>query len=174
VIPQGSEPVPTRWTRAVGPWRRRIAAVYDSDRFEALRGPRARRVLVVIHAALVVAVAVGVWRQPTVGPGLAGWAAALIAWWFAYMGLLVSVRGITEVHRDLLDEWQLQVRDAAYRLAHRVFAGVAAVAATGFFLGRRDMELAWSHAYGLIWVMVNLLVTLPAVLVALGVVRALD
>lgn len=144
--------------------------VMRDTRWDWMRSRRARRGIVALMIALLVAVPVAWLTLPSLAAlGVIGLAA--IAWW----ALRMSVRVVADLPDEYLDERQARLRDRAYLDAYRWFAGITLLAATvaliGFIIANENdvvtIELSWAGAMAIFWTFEGLALTLPSIVLAL-------
>lgn len=106
--------------------RQRWAAVFDDPGLAWARSRSRRRALCVLHWAVIGAVGVAGWLEPTLAWGLTG-VALLLVWFATYWLLSLSTRGVTEGPDTVLDERQRAERDHVHRRAYRVVLWMAMI-----------------------------------------------
>jgi hypothetical protein len=148
---------------------RRVERVQHDQRFQWLRTRRARRLLVLANALLLVLIipsfAVG---------GPFPYLAIIIAAGCGYWLLRRSVRLVAELPDRFLDERQRQLRDRAYLDAYRIYAWIIGMLATvgliAFIALSTNDELTfttqWSQAFSLVMFVLLLAIMLPSMTLA--------
>jgi hypothetical protein len=123
---------PSRWARRRQNWRqnwrqnqddalaRRVDAVLRDTRYDALRSPRARRLLVGLALVSLASTVLLFWF----GHSLLA-TPALVVTTAAWLLLRVAVRSIADLPNEFLDERLIQVRDNAYFESYRILGAVA-------------------------------------------------
>ncbi len=144
--------------------------VMRDTRFDWMRTRRARRGIVALMIAMLIAMPVAWLTLPALAAlGVIGLAAA--AWW----ALRMSVRVVADLPDEYLDERQARVRDRAYLDAYRWFAGITLLAATialiWFVIVSNDdlvvVELSWGGVMAIFWTFEGLALALPSIVLAL-------
>ena len=107
----------------------RRAERLDDPRFESVRTPRARRLLVAGMSALLV-VEAGLLVALETAPVAGAIALAVVALTFVIClgALKASTRGVEELPAEALDERQWQLRGEAYALSYKIGAGLLSAA----------------------------------------------
>lgn len=145
-------------------------SVMRDTRFDWMRTRAARRGIVALMIAMLVAMPVAWMTLPSLAAlGVVGLAA--IVWW----ALRMSVRVVADLPEEYLDERQARVRDRAYVDAYRWFAGITLAAATvalvWFVVVSIDdavlVEVTWSGAMAVFWTFEGLALALPSMVLAL-------
>ena len=145
-------------------------SVMRDTRFDWMRTRAARRSIVALMIAMLVAVPVAWMTLPSLAAlGVVGLAA--IVWW----ALRMSVRVVADLPEEYLDERQARVRDRAYVDAYRWFAGITLAAATvalvWFVVVSIDdavlVEVTWNGAMAVFWTFEGLALALPSMVLAL-------
>ena len=145
-------------------------SVMRDTRFDWMRTRAARRSIVALMIAMLVAMPVAWMTLPSLAAlGVVGLAA--IVWW----ALRMSVRVVADLPEEFLDERQARVRDRAYVEAYRWFAGLTLIAATAALIwfvvaSENDVvsvELTWGVAMATFWAFEGLALTLPSIVLAL-------
>ena len=145
-------------------------SVMRDTRFDWMRTRAARRGIVALMIAMLVAMPVAWMTLPSLAAlGVVGLAA--IVWW----ALRMSVRVVADLPEEYLDERQARVRDRAYVDAYRWFAGITLAAATvalvWFVVVSIDdavlVEVTWNGAMAVFWTFEGLALALPSMVLAL-------
>lgn len=145
-------------------------SVMRDTRFDWMRTRAARRGIVALMIAMLVAMPVAWMTLPSLAAlGVVGLAA--IVWW----ALRMSVRVVADLPEEYLDERQARVRDRAYVDAYRWFAGITLAAATvalvWFVVVSIDdavlVEVTWNGAMAVFWTFEGLALALPSMMLAL-------
>lgn len=145
-------------------------SVMRDTRFDWMRTRAARRGIVALMIAMLVAMPVAWMTLPSLAAlGVVGLAA--IVWW----ALRMSVRVVADLPEEYLDERQTRVRDRAYVDAYRWFAGITLAAATvalvWFVVVSIDdavlVEVTWNGAMAVFWTFEGLALALPSMVLAL-------
>lgn len=145
-------------------------SVMRDTRFDWMRTRAARRGIVALMIAMLVAMPVAWMTLPSLAAlGVVGLAA--IVWW----ALRMSVRVVADLPEEYLDERQARVRDRAYVDAYRWFAGITLAAATAalvwFVIVSIDdavtIEVTWNGAMAVFWTFEGLALALPSMVLAL-------
>jgi len=145
--------------------------VMRDTRWDWMRTRRARRGIVALMIALLIAMPIAWLTLPALAAlGVIGLAA--VVWW----ALRMSVRVVADLPDDYLDERQARVRDRAYLDAYRWFAGITLLAATvaliWFVVVSDDdlvvVELTWGGAMAIFWTFEGLALALPSIVLALN------
>jgi 4-hydroxybenzoate polyprenyltransferase len=150
---------------------RRAGHLMHDTHWDWLRSLRARRTLVVVLAASLVATAalfisVGSWGF-----------VALVVSGVLFVGLRISVRSVADLPDELLDERQSRIRDRAYRgsfislsgvLISALAVGFIWVIATATDVNNDTTRLAIDEndAFGVFWFAIGLCLALPSMSVA--------
>ncbi len=108
--------------------RRRTDRLLDDDRFDALRGSTARRVVAVAYVLVSAAMVVS-WFGGTIA-GVVG----LAAWAVAFVALRLSVRSMADLPDYVLDERMRRERDMTYVSAFRLVSAVLGIAVSVLFV----------------------------------------
>lgn len=145
-------------------------SVMRDTRFDWMRTRAARRGIVALMIAMLVAMPVAWMTLPSL-PALGVVGLAAIVWW----ALRMSVRVAADLPEEYLDERQARVRDRAYVDAYRWFAGITLVAATvalvWFVVVSIDdavlVEVTWNGAMAVFWTFEGLALALPSMVLAL-------
>jgi len=145
-------------------------SVMRDTRFDWMRTRAARRGIVALMIAMLVAMPVAWMTLPSLAAlGVVGLAA--IVWW----ALRMSVRVVADLPEEYLDERQARERDRAYVDAYRWFAGITLAAATvalvWFVVVSIDdavlVEVTWNGAMAVFWTFEGLALALPSMVLAL-------
>lgn len=144
------------------PVRRAQAALYGSPRWESVRGPAARRALVIGHVTLGLAAGAARWLDPRAVA--AQWATLVLLGVSLVSGVVLAAatHGVTEVDRSLLDERQVQVQKHAHRVAYRMFGAVAGVVLVVVAVATRHGTLHRPQVDAVVWVLAMTFAGLPA------------
>lgn len=145
--------------------------VMRDTRWDWMRTRRARRGIVALMIALLIAVPVA-WLTL---PALAALGVIVIAA-VVWRALRMSVRVVADLPEEYLDERQSRVRDRAYVGAYKWFAGITLLAATAalvwFVAVSNDdlvtLELSWGGVMAIFWAFEGLALTLPSIVLALN------
>lgn len=162
--------LPTTWKeRNEADLERKVERIQRDQRFRWLRTRKARRILVIISALLLVGV-IPAFAQGglIIGPVVAGIAAA--SWWL----LRTSIRAIADLPERFLDERQQAIRNGAFRNAYLIYGfvicGLAVVGLVAFAFVTEDdtvtLTTTWSQALGLVLFVSLLASMLPSMVVA--------
>jgi CDP-diglyceride synthetase len=151
--------------------RRDVDAVMRDRRYDRLRTPTARRVLVATVVAGIAAIA-----AVTLAVGMLAAQPVILATIVAFLLLRVSVRAVADLPEQYLDERQLTLRYQVHQTAYFVL-GLAAMLATGSGVvayiamtkdpGSDVVTLTDSHVNALFYVTAALVITLPTMILAL-------
>jgi hypothetical protein len=145
-------------------------SVMRDTRWDWMRTRRARRAIVGVMIAMLVAIPLAWVFLPSLA-ALGVVAIAAIVWW----ALRMSVRVVADLPEEYLDERQARVRDRAYVESYRWFAGITLAAATGaliwfVFASENDVvtvDLTWNVAMAIFWTFEGLALSLPSIALAL-------
>ena len=101
-------------------------------KFDRLRTPAAKRLLVVLGALLLVGAAVLYWFEDSlfIGAGFLGVLAVFTVWWL----LRLSLRLVADAPDEALDEFQVRQRDRTYLDAYRALGSIMSALAVGLML----------------------------------------
>jgi len=151
--------------------RRNVDAVMRDRRYDRLRTPLARRLLVAAVLAGIVAIA-----TVTLTVGMLAAQPLILATIAAFLLLRVSVRAVADLPEQFLDERQLTLRYQVHQSAYFVLGAVAMlVAGSGVVAyiamtkdpGSDVVTLTDSHVNALFYVTTALVITLPTMILAL-------
>jgi len=107
----------------------RRAERLDDPRFESVRTPRARRLLVAgMTALLVVEAALFAGLEAAPVAGAIGLAVVALTFVICLGALKASTRGVEELPAEALDERQWQLRGEAYARSYKIGAGLLTAA----------------------------------------------
>lgn len=145
-------------------------SVMRDTRWDWMRTRRARRAIVGVMIAMLVAIPLAWVFLPSLA-ALGVVAIAAIVWW----ALRMSVRVVADLPQEYLDERQARVRDRAYYDAYRWIAGITLAAATAaliwFVVVSEDdlvsIDLTWGVAMAVFWTFEGLALSLPSIALAL-------
>lgn len=108
--------------------QRRADQMFEDERFDALRGPMARRVVAGTYVVVSV-VMIASWF----GGAIAG-VLGLALWGVAFLGLRLSVRSLADMPDHVLDERMRRERDVTYLSAFRMVSAVLGIAVAVLFM----------------------------------------
>lgn len=159
----------TRKERQEADLERKVERVQRDQRFQWLRTRRARRLLVLVDALLVVLI---IPAFAFAGPVL--YLAVLLVAGFGYWLLRMSVRLVADLPERFLDERQRQLRDRAYLDAYRIYTWIIGMLATvglvAFIVLSTDDKLTltahWPQVFSLVMFVLFLAIMLPSMVVA--------
>lgn len=162
--------LPTTWReRNEADLERKIERLQRDQRFQWLRTQKARRILVIISALLLVGV-IPAFAQGGLIIGAVVTAMAAASWWL----LRTSIRAIADLPERFLDERQQAIRNGAFRDAYLtysfVISGLAVIGLVVFaFVTENDtvtLTTTWSQAWGGVFFVSLLASMLPSMVVA--------
>lgn len=151
--------------------RRDVDAVMRDRRYDRLRTPLARRLLVAAVLTGIAAIAV-----VTLTVGMLAAQPLILATIVVFLLLRVSVRAVADLPEQFLDERQLTLRYQVHQSAYLVLGAVAMlVAGSGVVAyiamtkdpGSDVVTLTDSHVNALFYVTTALVITLPTMILAL-------
>ena len=159
----------TRRERKEADFEWKVDRMQHDHRFQWLRTQRARRVLVIVDALLLVLII----------PAFAAWGSVAgilvtIAAWGGWWLLRVSVRTVADLPDRFLDERQRRSRDRAYLDAYKLYGsvvgGLATIGLIAFVMLSENDELTlttrWPQVFGLVMFVLLLAIVLPSMTVA--------
>ncbi len=151
--------------------RQNVDAVMRDRRYDRLRTPTARRVLVAVVVVGILTIA-----AVTLSVGMLAAQPVILVTIVAFLLLRVSVRAVADLPEQYLDERQLTLRYQVHQTAYFVL-GLAAMLATGagivaYIAMRKDpgsdvVTLTDNHVNALFYVAAALVITLPTMILAL-------
>ena len=150
----------------------KVQELMVDTKFDRLRTPAAKRLLVALGALSLVGAAVLYWFEDSlfIGAGFLGVLLVFTAWWL----LRLSLRLVADAPDEALDEFQVRQRDRTYLDAYRTLGSIMSALAVGLMLlvistdvvesgsvEHYELSLTFGQASAIIWFVLGSTLLIP-------------
>ena len=150
----------------------KVQELMVDTKFDRLRTPAAKRLLVVLGAISLVGAALLYWFEDSlfIGAGVLGVLSVFTIWWL----LRLSVRLVADAPDDALDEFQVRQRDRTYLDAYRNLGSLVSFLAVGLMIlvistdvvesgsvERYEFSLTFGQVNAVMWLVLGATLLIP-------------